>query len=52
MMEMVGESIDDEDTPQWMDNKLVNVIGISSAEADIDLDAPSWRTVYVFQKLL
>ena len=57
MMEMVGKSIDDEDTPQWMDNELVNVISISPAEADIDLDeidldAPSWQTVYVFQKSL
>ena len=54
---MVGKSIDDEDTPQWMDNELVNVISISPAEADIDLDeidldAPSWQTVYVFQKSL
>lgn len=38
-----GEAIDDEDTPQWMDDKLVNVVGeddFGPPEADVDLDAP------------
>ena len=38
-----GEAIDDEYTPQWMDDKLVNVVGeddFGPPEADVDLDAP------------
>jgi hypothetical protein len=37
-----GEIIDDEDSPQWMDDKLFNVIGEDNfelPEEDIDLDA-------------
>jgi hypothetical protein len=38
-----GEAIDDEDTPQWMDDKLYDVVGeedFGLPEADVDLDAP------------
>jgi hypothetical protein len=36
-----GEAIDDEDTPQWMDDKLTNVVGEDDfgPDADVDLDA-------------
>jgi hypothetical protein len=37
-----GEAIDDEDSPQWMDDKLRDVVGeedFGLPEADVDLDA-------------
>ena len=45
-----GEAIDNEDTPQWMDDKLMNVIGEDNfdPDADVDLDALElcWLTLH------
>jgi hypothetical protein len=43
-----GEAIDDEDSPQWMDNKLGDIVGeedFGLPEADIDLDAPELEEI-------
>ena len=45
-----GEAIDNEDTPQWMDDKLMNVIGEDNfdPDADVDLDTSElcWLTLH------
>jgi hypothetical protein len=43
-----GEVIDDEDSPQWMDDKLRGVVGeedFGLPEADVDLDAPELEEI-------
>ena len=45
-----GEAIDNEDTPQWMDDKLMNVVGEDNfdPDADVDLDVLElcWLTIH------
>ena len=43
-----GEIIDDEDSLQWMDNKLTGVVGeddFGLPEEDVDLDAPELEEI-------
>jgi hypothetical protein len=49
-----GEIIDDEDSPQWMDDKLFNVIGeddFGHPEEDINLDAPELEEILADARL-
>lgn len=43
-----GEAIDDEDSPQWMDDKLRDVVGeeyFGLPKVDVDLDAPELEEI-------
>ena len=43
-----SKAIDDKDSPQWMDNKLRDVVGeedFGLPEADVDLDAPELEEI-------